>query len=97
MSRAVVFKWHRRFAGCQHSLEEQEGGGREEQYGATTATTVTSVREALAADRRLTIRELVEQFDMSYGTMHRVLTEDLHEPCCKKVSDHSYNIVNANY
>ena len=58
---------------------------------------MTLVREALAADRRLTIRELVEQFEMSYGTMHRVLTEDLHEPCCKKVSDHSYNIVNANY
>ena len=38
---------------------------------------VTSIREALAADRRLTIRELVERVDMGYGTMHPVLMEDL--------------------
>ena len=39
--------------------------------------TVTSIREALDADRRLTIRELVERFDMGYDTIYRVLTEDL--------------------
>ena len=65
---------------------------------------VTSTREVLAADRRLTIRELIEHFDMGYGTMHGILMEDLqmskvilsykfdfylmHVP---KVSDHSYN------
>ena len=38
---------------------------------------VTSIREALAADRRLTIRDLIERFDMGYGTMHQILTEDL--------------------
>ena len=38
---------------------------------------VTSIREAHAADRQLTIRELVEQFDMGYGTMHWILREDL--------------------
>ena len=74
VSRALVFKWHRRFANGQDSLEEQDGRGRKKQYGATT---VTSIREALDADRRLTIRELVERFDMGYGTIHRVLTEDL--------------------
>ena len=74
MSRALVFKWHRRFADGQDSLEEQKGRGRKKQYGATK---VTSIRAALDADRRLTIRELVERFDMGYGTIHRVLTEDL--------------------
>ena len=38
---------------------------------------VTSICEALAADRPLTIRELVERFDMGYGMMHLILTEDL--------------------
>ena len=74
VSRALVFKWHRRFADGQDSLEEQEGCGRKKQYGATT---VTSIREALDADRQLTIRELVERFDMGYGTIHRVLMKDL--------------------
>ena len=38
---------------------------------------VTSISEALATDRRLTIRDLIERFDMDHGTMHRILTEDL--------------------
>ena len=38
---------------------------------------VTSIREALAADRPLTIRELIELFDIGYDKMHRILTEDM--------------------
>ena len=38
---------------------------------------VTSIREVLAADRRLTIRELIKRFDMGYATMHRIFTGDL--------------------
>ena len=70
---------------------------------------VTSIREALAADRRLTIRDLIERFDMGYGTMHRTLTEDLQMSKAilsykfdfylmhiAKVSDYSYILVNRN-
>ena len=80
--------------------------GRKKQYGAII---VTPIREAHAADRRLTIRELIERFDIGYGTMHRILTEDLqmskvmlsykfdfYMMHVAKVSDHSYNIVNRN-
>ena len=68
---------------------------------------VTSIRVAQAADRRLTIRELIERFDMGYGTMHRILAEDLqmlkvilsykfdfYMMHVEKVTDHSYNIMN---
>ena len=48
--------------------------GKKKQYDAMI---VTSIREALASDRRLTIRDLIERFDMGYDTMHRILTEDL--------------------
>ena len=67
---------------------------------------VMSNREALAADRRLTIRDLIERFDMGYGTMHRILTEDLQMSQAilsykfdfymmhiAKISDYSYTIV----
>ena len=70
---------------------------------------VTSILEALASDRRLTIRDLIERFDMGYGTMHRILTEDLqmskailsykfdfYMMYIAKVSDYSYTIVNRN-
>ena len=70
---------------------------------------VTSIREVHAADRRLTIRKLIERFGIGYGTMHRILKEDLQTSKVilrykfdfymmhnAKVSDHSYNIVNRN-
>ena len=70
---------------------------------------MTSIREALAADRRLTIRDLIERFGMGYGTMHRILTEDLQMSKAilsykldfymmhiAKISDYSYTLVNHN-
>ena len=78
--------------------------GRKKQYDAVI---VTSIREALAADRRLTIRDPIERFGMGYGTMHRILTEDLQMSKAilsykfefymmhiAKVSDYSNTIVN---
>ena len=41
------------------------------------AQLLTSILEALDAARRLTITELIEQFDMGCGTMHWIWTEDL--------------------
>ena len=107
VSRALVFKWHRRFADDQNSLEEQEvAPGRKKQYDAMI---VTSIREALAADRRLTIGDLISRFGMGYGTMHRILTEDLQMSKAilsykfdfymmhiAKVSDYIYTTVNRN-
>ena len=36
---------------------------------------VTSVHDALKEDRRLTVRDLAEKFDMSVGTVHTILVE----------------------
>ena len=70
---------------------------------------VTSICEALAADRRLTIRYLIERFDMGYGAMHQIMTEDLQMSKAilsykfdfymmhiAKVSDYSCTIVDCN-
>ena len=70
---------------------------------------VTSILEALASDRRLTSRDLIERFDMGYGTMQQILTEDLqmskailsnkfdfYMMFIAKVSNYSYIIVNRN-
>ena len=70
---------------------------------------VTSIREVQAADRQLMISELIEMFHMRYGTMNRILEEDLqmlkvilsykfdlYMMHVAKVSDHSYKIVNRN-
>ena len=75
MSRALFFKWHRRFADGQDSQKNWKvAPGRKKQY---CAMIVMSIREEQAADRKPMIRELTERFDMGYSTMHRILTEDL--------------------
>ena len=69
---------------------------------------VTSILEALADDT-WTIRDLIERFDMGYGTMHWILTEDLQMSKAilsykfdfymmhiAKGTDYSYTIVNRN-
>ena len=61
VSSALVFKWNRLFSDDQDSLKEQECRGRKTKYGATK---VTSIRDTLAADRRLMIRKLVDRCDM---------------------------------
>ena len=72
VSRALVFKWHRRFSDGQDSLEEQKGHGRKgkKTFGATI---VTSIHDVLVSDRRLAIMELVQRFDLSNGTIQRIL------------------------
>jgi len=75
VSRSLVFKWHQKFAEGEESFKERQGRGRKRKYGATAET---SIRQALDADRRLTIRDLAEKFEMGYGTVQRILTDNLH-------------------
>lgn len=74
VSRALVFKWHQRFSNGQESVEDGTGRGRKKKCGKTA---VTSIREAIEADRRLTVRALAERFDLGYGTVQRILTDEL--------------------
>ena len=69
----------------------------------------SELSDDIVADRRLMIRYLIERFSVGYGTMHRILTEDLQMSKAilsykfdfymmhiAKVSDYSYTIVNRN-
>ena len=58
----------------QNSLQEEEGKGRKPKINQRL---VTSVHDALKEDRRLTVRDLTEKFDMSVGTVHTILVEKL--------------------
>ena len=69
-------KSHRRFSNGDDSIDVQEGREqkKEKKYGATI---LMSVRDALAANRRLAIRELVERVVMGNGNILRKLAEHL--------------------
>ena len=60
VSSALVFERYRRFS------DGQDGRSRKKQ----NTMIVTSICDALVADRRLMIRELAELFDMGCGAIH---------------------------
>lgn len=74
ISRALVFKWYKRFEEGERSLKESESRGRKPKV---SEATLTSLRDALNNDRRLTVRTLSEMFDVSVGTIHNILTQQL--------------------
>lgn len=88
-SRALVFRWHKSFLEGKDDLKDEDGRGR--QRDVSTSSLVTSIRDALAEDRRLTVRTLAHRFDVSIGTVHRVLKDELH---MSKVNKHFYKHLN---
>ena len=74
-SRALVFKWHGRFRVGRTSIEDDERSGRSP---ALRPTSVAKVKDMLEKDRRLTVRSISEDLDISTFTVHKILKEDLH-------------------
>ena len=74
VSRALVFKWHKRFTDGRQDIGDDERPGR---AAVIRASSSTSIKTALEGDRRLTVRELSEITDVSRGTVHRILNNEL--------------------
>ena len=73
MSRALVFKWHKRFA-------EGWTGESDSKLGRPTeinSQIVNHVRDVIDTDRRLTVREISEDIGISKTFVHRILRETL--------------------
>jgi histone-lysine N-methyltransferase SETMAR len=80
VSRTQVFEWHRRFREGRVSLEDDGGRGRK---SSIDSTFVSSVKDVVDRDRRVTIRDICTVTGFSFGTVQRILTEHLN---MKKVS-----------
>lgn len=72
-SKVLVFKWHRRFREGRVSLDDDTREGRP----AMRHILVDDVKAAVNGDRRLTVREITDKVRSSYGTVERILTQDL--------------------
>jgi transposase len=70
VSRALVFKWFRRFSEGRKSLEDDEGRGRR---SSVKPSDVTSIEDIIKEDARVTVREISEVTGMSYGTTHTII------------------------
>ena len=59
-----VRKWCREFSGCRLSVTDEQRSGRP----STSADFVPAVEETVRANRRVLLKELEEQFNLSHGT-----------------------------
>jgi histone-lysine N-methyltransferase SETMAR len=73
LSQAVVYQWVKRFKEGRESLKDDPRPGRPST--ARNEQKVAQAREKIRADRRLTIREIAEEVNISFGSCQAILTE----------------------
>lgn len=75
MSRACVYDWYKRFQKGRESVDSDQRSGRPST--SRNDENVAVVRAAIRENRRLTIREIAEDIQISYGSVQSILTDDL--------------------
>jgi hypothetical protein len=73
MSQSKTCLWYKRFKDGRTSVNDDERSGRP----STTSENIAKVREAILADHRRTIHDVCEIVGLSYGTVQRILSDDL--------------------
>ncbi|XP_052818438.1 protein GVQW3-like [Mya arenaria] len=71
--RSLVYKWHGRFSNGREDINDDKRAGRP----VTSDSLKLAVASELSTDRRRSINELADMFDLSHGTMHKIITNDL--------------------
>jgi histone-lysine N-methyltransferase SETMAR len=72
MNRARYFEWHARFKSGRTSLEHDERSGRSST--SSKPKNVETIRRIVHEDLRRTIKDIAAIINVSYGTVHTLLT-----------------------
>ncbi|KAL4119443.1 hypothetical protein QTP88_012252 [Uroleucon formosanum] len=75
MSRTRVFEWFKRFKEGRTTVESDEREGRPST--SRNEEMIQKIRTAIRGNRRLTIMELSNEFQISFGSVQTILTTDL--------------------
>ena len=81
LNQTQIKKWFNRFKNGRMSVESEARSDRP--FTGRNEEVIEKVRQILMEDRRLTLREIVEELGISRGSIHSILTEDL---CMRRVS-----------
>jgi len=71
----TVYKWLERFRNGCESVEGEDRSGRTST--SKTQENIKKVREMIRSNRQLTIREISEDLNISYGSVQNILTTNL--------------------
>ena len=75
MNRASVFEWHKRFKEGRESMRDDERCGRSKEV--RTPELIGQIKNFMDKDRRVSIETISAQFDVSVGTVHTIIREEL--------------------
>ena len=75
MNRTSVFEWHKRFKEDRASLRDDDRCGRSKEV--RTPPLIGYIKNFMDKDRRVTIETINAQFDVSVGTIHTIIREEL--------------------
>ena len=74
MNRASVFEWHKRFKEGRESVRDDERYGRSKEV---RTELIGQIKNFMDKDRRVSIETISAQFDVSLGTVHKIIREEL--------------------
>ena len=75
MNRASVFEWYKRFKEARESVRDDERCGRSKEV--ITPELIGQIKNFMDKDRRMSIEKISAQFDVSVGTVHTIIREEL--------------------
>jgi hypothetical protein len=74
MSQRKTFLWYKHFKYRRTSVDDDDLSGR---TSTNTVEKIAEVRETILADRRQIIHDVCEIVGLSYGTVQRILADNL--------------------
>ena len=75
MNRASVFEWHKRFKEGRESVRDDERCRRSKEVN--TPELIGQIKNFMDKDRRVSIETISAQFDVSVGTVHAIIREEV--------------------
>ncbi|EGI59647.1 FLJ37770-like protein, partial [Acromyrmex echinatior] len=75
LDRSNVYRWYKMFSEGREDVNDEERAGRPST--STTDENIDEVKKIVLANRRITVREVVEDLNISIGSCHSIFTNDL--------------------
>lgn len=75
LSKPTISRWMARFVDDRQSVKDDDRKGRPRT--SLTSEVIVKVENYVKEDRRVTVREIAETFDISYGSAQAILTKEL--------------------
>ena len=75
MNQASIFEWHKKFKEGRESVRDDEKCGRSKEV--RTPELIGQIKNFMDKDRRISIETISAQFDVSVGTVHTIIREEL--------------------